>query len=82
LRVAPVDVIATPEALTRAESIPAEPIRFRRDEGGRRLDLVGTTEALLTLVSDRVIAMLRDSSFTGWTTASAPNTSAVLVITV
>jgi|1186.fasta_scaffold38086_2 hypothetical protein len=68
LRVASVDEIAAPEALTRAESIPDEPIRFRRDEGGRRLDLVGTTEAVLNLVSDRVIATLRDSSFTGWTT--------------
>jgi hypothetical protein len=68
LRVDPVDDIPDPSALTRAEALPHKPIRFRRDEGARRLDFAGTTEAVLDLVSDRVIATLREASFTGWTT--------------
>jgi hypothetical protein len=68
LRVDAVDEIPDPWALTRAEALPDRPIRFRRDEGARLLDYVGTTLAVLELVSDRVISVLRNESFTGWTT--------------
>lgn len=68
VRVRAVDEIPDPSALTRAEVLPDKPIRFVRDEGARLLDFVGTTEAVLTLVSDRVISAFREASFTGWTT--------------
>lgn len=67
-RVSAVDEISNPWAITRTEMVPDKPIRFVRDEGARLLDLVGTTEAVLILVSDRVISALRDASFIGWTT--------------
>jgi hypothetical protein len=51
---------AEPEKLTRAEAAIAEPIVFHHVEGTRLRDFVGTTWALLALVSDRLISVLRD----------------------
>ena len=60
--------IPDPYALTRAEIEPSEAICFHHDEGRRLYDLVGTTWAVLDLVSDRVTSVLADNGFTGWTT--------------
>lgn len=57
-----------PELLTWGEVTPATPVRFHRDQGTRIKDLIGTTTALLTLVSDRFVAVLREGGFSGWTT--------------
>jgi hypothetical protein len=55
-----------PLALTRGESDPQEPVCFHHDEGSRIKDHVGTTWALLHLVSDRFIGVL--DGFRGWRT--------------
>jgi hypothetical protein len=68
VRVDAIDEIADPLALTRGEVTPREPIRFRQDEGSRFYDYVGTTWAVLDVVSDRVLGILNESGFTGWTT--------------
>jgi len=68
IRVRSLDEIPTPDALTRAEVIPQEPVRFRYDEGRQLYDYIGTTWAVLDIVSDRVVRVLTDSGFTGWTT--------------
>jgi hypothetical protein len=60
--------IPDPFALARAEVVPKEPLRFHHDEGRRLYDFVGTTHAVLDLVSDRFVAVLRDSGFSGWAT--------------
>jgi Immunity protein family (Imm11) len=54
--------------LTRAEAEVVEPIIFDWDEGQRRYDLVGTTWAVLDIVSDRFAALLRERGLTGWRT--------------
>ena len=56
------------ERLTRAEATAVEPIIFEHAEGKRPHDFVGTTWAVLDLVSDRFIRVLRDGGFTGWDT--------------
>jgi hypothetical protein len=68
MRVRTVDELERPEALTRAEEVPARPIRFEHDEGKRVLDLMGTTWAVLDLVSDRFVNSLRKRGLGGWTT--------------
>jgi Immunity protein family (Imm11) len=60
--------IPDPYALTRAEVVPDHPIRFHYDQGTRLYDYIGTTWAVLDLVSERMIAVLRDHDFTGWAT--------------
>lgn len=60
--------IPDPYALTRAEVQPSEPIRFHHDEGRRLYDYIGTTWAVLEVVSDRVTSLLDENRFTGWTT--------------
>jgi hypothetical protein len=55
-----------PLALTRGEVEPKEPVRFHHDEGSRVKDHIGTTWALLHLVSDRFIRAL--DGFSGWRT--------------
>jgi hypothetical protein len=67
VRVEAVDEIADPYALTRGEVTLREPIRFRHDEGSRFYDYVGTTWAVLHIVSDRIVDLLRRNGFTGWT---------------
>jgi hypothetical protein len=54
--------------LARAELRPERPIDYVRDEGRTPHDLIGTTDAVVTLVSDRLIAILRAREFRGWTT--------------
>jgi len=51
-------------ALTRGEIEPQEPVRFHRDEGSRIKDYIGTTWALLALISDRFVGVLE--GFSGW----------------
>lgn len=67
-RVRSVDDDLDPFALTRAERTPRQPVQFRRDEGMHLYDFIGTTWAVLYLVSDRIINLLADRKFTGWTT--------------
>jgi hypothetical protein len=55
-------------ALARGEESPSEPIEFVRDEGRKLHDVIGTTYATLSLVSERFLDVLREHSFTGWTT--------------
>jgi hypothetical protein len=55
-----------PYALTRGEVEPEEPVRFHHDQGSRIEDYIGTTWAVLHLVSDRFISVLK--GFSGWRT--------------
>jgi len=48
--------------------MPRSPIVFRRDSGSRAYDYVTTTYAILQLVSQRFIDVLREGGFTGWST--------------
>lgn len=68
IRVNAVNEISDAAALTRAEAVPDRPLRFAWDEGSRLYDYVGTTWAVLAIVSDRVVRVLRDGGFTGWST--------------
>ena len=60
--------IRDPAGMTRAEAVGHEPVRFHHDEGTRLYDYVGTTWAVLALVSERFIAVLEANGFTGWAT--------------
>jgi hypothetical protein len=62
-----------PLSLTRAEVEPEQPVRFHHDEGSRIKDHIGTTWALLHLVSERFIAAL--DGFTGWRTTRSRSTT-------
>ena len=53
-----------PLALTRGQINPKEPVCFHHDEGSRLKDHIGTTWALLHLVSDRFLGVL--DGFSGW----------------
>jgi hypothetical protein len=55
-----------PYALTRGEVEPEAPLRFRHDQGSRVEDYIGTTWAVLHLVSDRFLGVLQ--GFSGWRT--------------
>jgi hypothetical protein len=68
VRVRSVEAIADPYALTRAETLPDAPVRFVHDEGSDLHDLMGTSYAVVDLLSDRAIRVLIDRRFTGWTT--------------
>jgi len=63
-----------PLALTRGELDPKEPVRFHHDERSRTRDHIGTTLALLHLVSDRFISVL--DGFSGWLVARSQETDA------
>jgi hypothetical protein len=55
--------------LTRAEMTLPHPVQARWFMGRKKpSDLIGTTFAVPLLVSERVIALLRDEGFTGWST--------------
>jgi hypothetical protein len=54
--------------LARAEFRPEGPIDYVRDEGHTPHDLIGTTDAAVTLVSSRLLAILDERKFSGWTT--------------
>lgn len=60
--------LVDPFALARGEQVPTEPIAFARAEGRRLLDLVGTTDAVLDLVSPSFVEALERHGFTGWAT--------------
>lgn len=70
LRVSSRDLLDDPAAIARAEVKVSAPITFVREEGSEAMDLVGTTYAVLFLVSDRFIRVLHQSRFTGWGTFS------------
>lgn len=55
-------------AIARAEKLPTVPLVGRCLQGGSPRDVVATGYAALDLFSDRVIQVLRDGGFTGWTT--------------
>ena len=69
-RVHPLDEIPIPNlcAVTRAEVVPGAPLRFHHDEGTHLCDYIGTTAAVITLVSDRLVGVLHDHRVSGWTT--------------
>ncbi|HWI60819.1 MAG TPA: hypothetical protein VNT75_03150 [Symbiobacteriaceae bacterium] len=46
---------------------PPQPLLFRHFQGGAPRDMVGTTWALLQLVSQRAVDVLNENHFTGWT---------------
>jgi hypothetical protein len=68
LAVEPVGKVRNPRELIRADRKPRQPVRFRREDGSRPMDLIPTTWADLCLVSERVIAVLEEGGFSGWTT--------------
>jgi hypothetical protein len=67
-RVASDEDIPDPYALTRAEVPVRDPIGFHQVEGTRFYDFVGTTWAVIDLVSNRVLDVLSESGARGWTT--------------
>ena len=54
-------------ALSLGKKRPRKPLVFTHHSGGKPRDVIGTTE-MLCLVSERVIKVLRENEFTGWTT--------------
>ena len=68
LHVRPRDDIKEPYTLMKGEALPSEPIVFEYSCGGKPRDVIGTEFAVLELFSDRVIDILRNEGFTGWTT--------------
>lgn len=58
---------ADPIAIVRAVKKPDKPIACRHQSGGKPYDLIGTTYAL-DLFSDKVVRILREGGFTGWST--------------
>lgn len=68
---ASVEVETTQEAfgLTRAEIRPTSPVQARWFMGRKKpTDVIGATYAVILLVSERVVNMLQDAGFTGWST--------------
>jgi hypothetical protein len=63
-----VEQISDPNALTRGEVTPVGAVPFCRAEGNDLHDLIGTTYAVLDVVSDRAVRVLEEGEFTGWTT--------------
>lgn len=68
LRLRTSGLIDDPFALARGEERPSKPIEFVRAEGRVPHDLIGTTYAVLTLVSEKFRSVLEDHGFTEWTT--------------
>jgi len=55
-------------AIAGAERLPEKPIVCRHSMGGKPRDLVGTGYGTMILLSSRVVGILREKEFTGWTT--------------
>jgi hypothetical protein len=68
LRVGSVDASLDAHALTRGTSVPEAPLAFVRSGGALPLDILGTTWAVLLIVSDDFLRVLSENSFTGWRT--------------
>jgi hypothetical protein len=68
LRVASVEPLQKAFEIARADYRPPEPIEYVRDEGHTPYDLIGTTDAEITLVSEKFRDVLHEEGFTGWTT--------------
>lgn len=66
LHVQPVEPITDPFKVTRGQDRTKRV--FREYMGSRPSDFVGTTEAVLRLVSTRVVDLLHQENVTGWTT--------------
>jgi hypothetical protein len=63
------DPVPDAYALARGEWTPPGVLHYKRDAGGsKQHDMIGTTHAVVTLVSERFVQALRDGGFTGWTT--------------
>jgi hypothetical protein len=54
--------------LARGENLPTEPLEFERSSGGKPHDVIGTTYAVLYLISPKFQTVLEENGFTGWTT--------------
>lgn len=52
----------------RGEVVPSAPLRFRRMKGSKPYDYLSATPVRFKVVSNRVIEVFRENSFTGWTT--------------
>jgi uncharacterized protein DUF1629 len=68
LRVTPRGPLDNAFALVLGEERPAEPIEFVRSQGRIPYDLIGTTWAVVDLVSAKFRGVLEEHGFTGWTT--------------
>lgn len=68
LRVSRREVLHSPFEIGRGEERPTRPIVFVRSEGLTPRDVIGTTYATLTLVSEHLLHVLRGHGFSGWTT--------------
>jgi hypothetical protein len=66
LHVEPVEPINDPFDVARGRDLKKRV--FRQLMGSRAYDWVGTTEAVLRLVSTRLVGILREAEVTGWTT--------------
>lgn len=55
-------------ALTRGELVPATPVTVTHASGGQPSDVIWTTYAIPLLVNSRVVDILSDGGFTGWST--------------
>jgi len=66
LRVTTVTASLDAHAITRGEAAPEAPLAFVRSEGALPLDILGTTWAVLLLVSDDFLRVLTANAFTGW----------------
>jgi hypothetical protein len=63
--------IEYPPRLFWGEEQPATPLHFTHAMGGKPRDVIWTTYGFLYLVSQRVITVLGENRFTGWTTFPA-----------
>lgn len=66
LHVDPINLDANYISLHRGEYVPETPIVCLRQSGSYPMDLIGTTYAILLLVSDYFLSVLETNRFTGW----------------
>jgi len=64
----PVHDIDSPAALLRGEVRPQQPVEFHWHMGGKPHDMMGTTHAILHIISKRFVDTLLDERATGWGT--------------
>jgi hypothetical protein len=56
------------ELLHKGGEIVKEPVWFKYDSGGEAEDVIYTQSILTYLVSEKIVSILEDSKFTGWST--------------
>lgn len=54
--------------LMKAEALPSEPVVFEYSGGGKPRDVIETEYPILELFSDRIVDVLQNKGFRGWTT--------------